>query len=166
MGMMMPETCWDTNKYIVFLHLVYIYISYECRCYALGIGVVNNSNRGSSNCFWSASSSLLLRVRGGEPTAVRELQDVYPFSRTQSVWVVNEDRKKTPTIPSPLLPQQYSSPLPHMSVCPCTSGLFKKYTTFSLASLLQKRIVTRKLCLSCCIVDGYYSCVVDTPWEE
>jgi hypothetical protein len=78
----------------------------------MGIGVVNNPHRGPSSSVWTASSSLLLRVRGGESTAVRELQDVYPFSRAQSIWVVNEDRKMMPTIPSPLLPQQYSSPPP------------------------------------------------------
>jgi hypothetical protein len=82
-----------------------------------GYWFVNNPNRGTSNCVWTVSSSLLLTIRVGEPTAVRELQDVYPFSTTQSVWVVNEDRKKMPTIPSPLLPQQCTSPhLTYLSV--------------------------------------------------
>jgi hypothetical protein len=93
---------------------------------------------GPPTVFWTTSSSLLRGVRRGEPKAVRELQDGYPFSRTQNVWVVNEHRKEMPTNPSPLLPQECNFPPPHISVCPCTSGLFKKCTTFSLTRLLQK----------------------------
>jgi hypothetical protein len=32
MGMMMPETCWDTNKYVTFLHLVGYLFTFKTQC--------------------------------------------------------------------------------------------------------------------------------------
>jgi len=120
---------------------IYIYISCECRGYALGIGVVINPNLGPSNCIWTASSSLLLTVHGREPPSGTWVARCLPFQqdaeRLSCTWGPEEDADHPLTSTSSTV--QLCPPPPSISICPCTSGLFKKCSTFSLVRLLQEK---------------------------
>jgi hypothetical protein len=55
MGMIMHETCWDTNKYIIFLHLVRYLFTFILSYFGYGLFACNLNDNGVATCLYVKS---------------------------------------------------------------------------------------------------------------